>query len=212
VGKAAGNNDLLPDIVKCCGGPLLDFVVSLFSTVWSEKQVPVEWRDATLVPVLKRRDLSECDNWRGISLLDVMGKLFARIINDGLQVVVEDSVANSQCDFRAGRGCVDLSFCVGQLVKKTIEHHRKIFLLFFDLHKAKLRMILCHGKHFGVFCGNMVCLIVWLIWCIQSFHDGMAATVAVGGAEAPPFEVRNGLCQGCTIVPTCILSKLSTSL
>ena len=33
VGKAADNNGLLPDIVKCCGGPLLDFVVSLFSTV-----------------------------------------------------------------------------------------------------------------------------------------------------------------------------------
>ena len=29
VGKAAGNNGLLSDDVKCCGGPLLDFVVSL---------------------------------------------------------------------------------------------------------------------------------------------------------------------------------------
>ena len=62
--------------------------MSLFGTVWREKQVPLEWRDATLVPVPKRGDLSVCDNWRGISLLDVMGKLFARIINDRLQVVV----------------------------------------------------------------------------------------------------------------------------
>ena len=48
MGKAAGSNGLLPDIVKCCGGPLLDFIV-LFGTVWKEKQVPAEWRDATLV-------------------------------------------------------------------------------------------------------------------------------------------------------------------
>ena len=35
--------------------------------------MPSEWRDALLVPVPKTGDLS-CDNWQGISLLDVMGK------------------------------------------------------------------------------------------------------------------------------------------
>ena len=84
VGKAASNNGLLPDIVKCCGGPLLDFIVLLFRTVWREREraVPAEWHDAILLPVPKNGDLSVCDNWRGISLLDVMGKLFAQIIND----------------------------------------------------------------------------------------------------------------------------------
>ena len=33
-------------------------------------------------------DLSCCDNWRSISLLDVMGKVFARVLNDRLQLVV----------------------------------------------------------------------------------------------------------------------------
>ena len=134
--KEAGSNGLLLDIVKCCGGPLLDFVVSMFGAVWREKQVPAGWRDALLVPVPKKGDLSVCDNWRGISLLDMMGKLFARVLNDRLQAVVEDSVADSQCGFRAGRGCVDMVFSVRQLVEKTTEHHSKIFLLFVDLRKA----------------------------------------------------------------------------
>ena len=82
VGKAAGSNGLLPDIVKCCGDPLLDFIVSMFGAVWREKQVPAEWCDALLVPVPKKGDLSVRDNWSGISLLDVMGKLFARVLND----------------------------------------------------------------------------------------------------------------------------------
>ena len=122
--------------MKCCGGPLLDFIVSMFGAVWREKQVLAEWCDALLVPVLKKGVLSVCDNWRGISLLDVMGKLFARVLNDRLQAVVENSVADSQCGFRAGRGCVDMVFCVRQLVKNTIEHYSKIFLLFVDLCKA----------------------------------------------------------------------------
>ena len=78
-GKAAGSNGLLPDVLKCCGSPLLDVIVSLFGTVWREKRISVEWRDATLVPIPKKVDLSVCDNWRGSSLLVVMGKLFARM-------------------------------------------------------------------------------------------------------------------------------------
>ena len=53
--------------------------MSLFGTVWREKRISVEWRDATLVPIPKKVDLSVCDNWRGSSLLVVMGKLFARM-------------------------------------------------------------------------------------------------------------------------------------
>ena len=37
-----------------------------------EQQVPEEWRDALHVPIPKKGDLIHCDNWRGISLLDVM--------------------------------------------------------------------------------------------------------------------------------------------
>ena len=46
----------------------------------------VEWRNATVVPIPKKGNLHVCDNWRGISLLDVVGKLFARVLQDRLQV------------------------------------------------------------------------------------------------------------------------------
>ena len=65
-----------------------------------------------------------------------MGKLFARVLNDRLQLVVEEVVSDTQCGFRTGRGCVDMIFCVRQLVEKAIEHNTKIFLLFVDLRTA----------------------------------------------------------------------------
>ena len=39
-----------------------------------------DWRDALIVIFPKKGDLQFCDNWRGISLLVVVGKIFARII------------------------------------------------------------------------------------------------------------------------------------
>ena len=76
---AGGQNGILPEMVKYCGG-LLEYTVDLFSTVWREQKVPEEWRDALIIPIPKKGDLTLCDNWRGISLLDVIGKLFAKII------------------------------------------------------------------------------------------------------------------------------------
>ena len=145
MGRAGGLNGLLPDVLKCCGGPLLDYILTLFQTVWRERCVPTEWRDALLVPVPKKGDLSSCDNWRGISLLDVMGKLFARVLNNRLQLVVEEMISDSQCGFRAGRGCVDMIFCVRQLVEKAVEHNTNDLRKAYDsVPRAPLGM-LCRG-------------------------------------------------------------------
>lgn len=54
------------------------------------KQVPEEWRDAVLIPIPKKGDLTNCNKWRGTSLLDVTGKLFAKVIQRRLQKVVEE--------------------------------------------------------------------------------------------------------------------------
>ena len=91
-----------------------------------------------LVPVLKKGDVTVCDNWRRISLLDVVGKLLVKIIQKRLQRVMEEVVPDSQCGFRKGRGCTDMIFCVRQLVEKAREHNTKVFMLFVDLRKASL--------------------------------------------------------------------------
>ena len=58
--------------------------------------------------MLKKGDLSCCDNWRGVSILDVMSKLFSMELKNRLQLVVEETVSDSQCGFRPGRGCVNI--------------------------------------------------------------------------------------------------------
>ena len=62
------------------------------------------------------------DDWRGISLLDVVGKLFACIIQDCLQIIAEEVLPDSQCGFRKGRGCVDMIHVARQLIEKSVEH------------------------------------------------------------------------------------------
>ena len=96
--------------------------MKLFQQVWEEGSVPSEWKDALIVPIPKKGDLSLCDNWRGISLLDVGGKLFAKTILCRLQAVAEEVLLDSQCGFRQGRGCVYMIFGARQMIEKAIDH------------------------------------------------------------------------------------------
>ena len=79
-GKASGKTGILPELIKYGGAELWNRVLDLVKVVWEEEAVVRDWKDATIIPIPKKGNLQVCDNWRGISLLDVVGKLFARVI------------------------------------------------------------------------------------------------------------------------------------
>jgi len=59
--------------------------------------------------------------------------LYAKVLNNRQQLVAEETVSDSQCGFRATRGCVDMIFCVSQLVEKTTEHNAKVIFCYIVL-------------------------------------------------------------------------------
>ena len=61
-----------------------------------------------LIPVLKKGDLLFSDNWHGISLLEVLGKVFAKIFQRRMQV---DVVVDAQFGIRSCHVCADMVFC-----------------------------------------------------------------------------------------------------
>ncbi len=63
-------------------------------------------------------------------LLDVVGKVVARVLQDRLQKLAEDELPESQCGFRKNRSCADMIFTVRQLVEKSWEHKSKAFFPF----------------------------------------------------------------------------------
>ena len=58
-----------------------------------------------IVPLYKcKGERTECSNYRGISLLSVVGKIYARIL---VRKVTEGLIDDEQGDLRSGRECVD---------------------------------------------------------------------------------------------------------
>ncbi len=149
------------------------------------------------MPIPKKGDLSQCDNWRGIALLDVVGKVVARVIQTRLQTVAEDVLPESQCGFRRQRSCSDMIFSVRQQGEKAVEHRSKAFFVFVDLKKA----------YDSVPRDGMWPVLLRLgvppklVNIIMAFHTDMSASLRANGRLADPISVQNGLRQGCTMAP-----------
>lgn len=128
--------EITPEMILDGPSELREQLLKLFQKIWSEAAVVDDWKNAEIIPIPKKGALKVCDNWRGISLLDVVGKVFARIVQSRLQRTAEGLLPDSQCGFRPGRGCADMIFVARQLVEKTLEHNDSLFILFVDLRKA----------------------------------------------------------------------------
>ena len=76
-GKTGGSSHILPEVLKagCCTDELLTLLLDLVRTAWVEQRVPRDRSDAILIPIPKKGDLSICDNWRRLSLLEVVVKV-----------------------------------------------------------------------------------------------------------------------------------------
>ena len=106
----------------------------MFSSVSVSKK---ELRDATIITLFKNKgERSDCNNYRGLSLLSVIDKVFAKVILMRLQKLAERVYPESQCGFRAGRSTIDMVFSLRQLQEKSREQQMPPYIAFIDLKKA----------------------------------------------------------------------------
>ena len=80
--------------------------------------------ESSYIPVPKKGDLSSCNNWKGISLLNVVDKVAVKVVQRQLQDLAERVLPECECGFRKVHGCTDMVYTVRQLVEKLWEHHR----------------------------------------------------------------------------------------
>ena len=206
VAKAPGQDGIPPEIIKCDSSVLLEHLHGLLCQCWEEGAVPEDMRNANIITLYKNKgDRSDCNNYRGISLLSIVGKVFARVVLKKLQRLAERVYPESQCGFRAERSTIDM--ILRQLQEKSREKRMPLYLAFIDLTKA---FDLVSRDGLFIVLGKVGCPSK-LLCIIQSFHDGMKGTVQYDGSTSPPFDILSGVTQDCVLprhsfasfLPTC---------
>ena len=118
-------------------------------------------------------DRSDSNNYRGIALLSIVGKVYAGVVLEHLHQQAERSCLESQCVFRAERSTEDMIFSARQLREKYSEQQEPLYIAFIDLTKA-----------FDLVSRDRLSNILLKIGChpnlhsmILSLHDDMKGTI-----------------------------------
>ena len=89
-GKAPGKDRIPAEVLKCCKETLITELHEVLCLCWSEGEVPQDKWEANVVTLYKNKgDRSDCNSYRGISLLSIVGKVFARVVLKRLLVLAE---------------------------------------------------------------------------------------------------------------------------
>ncbi len=68
-------------MLKYGGEAVSDWIYVLCNLAYKERRVPQDWAKAAIVPVYKGKgDKTECNNYRGINLLNIPGKVYGKIL------------------------------------------------------------------------------------------------------------------------------------
>lgn len=191
-GKSPGHDNLDAELFKADPELAADILQPLFSAVWESEKVPEDWTKGVIVKIPKKGALSDCNNWRGITLLSVPSKILAKIIIGRMSEAVDNALRNEQAGFRKQRGCIDQIFALRNIIEQCTEWQRQLYVNFVDfekafdsIHRDSLWSIL---RHYGIPSK--------LVHLIRSFYDNFRCSV---GHSDTFFEVKTGVRQGCVM-------------
>jgi hypothetical protein len=67
--KFPGSDQIPTELIQAGGEMLLSAIHKLVTSIWNKEQLPDQWKESIIVPLHKKGDKTECNNYCGISLL-----------------------------------------------------------------------------------------------------------------------------------------------
>ena len=193
--KASGEDGLKAELFKALPEENSIILQKLFEKVWEEERVPKDWLKEIITKIPKKGDLKDCNNWRGVTLLNVVSKIFAKCLFTRIQELVEKILRKHQSGFRKGRACADQTFILRKIIEESLEFQRAVFINFVDFEKAfdsVYRSALWDiMREYGI--------PEKIIGMIRLLYDGFVCAVIQDSKLSPFFAVELGVKQGCLL-------------
>ena len=175
----------------------------VINQVFCTGTIPSQWESSALIPIPKKGDLSDPNNYRGISLMPTSLKVLTIIISDRLNTYAERNnlFSDAQAGFRRREECVTQAACLIEMLQRRKLNSETTFVTFIDFKKAY--DLVPHGalfaklEQFGV---RGRCL-----QFLQGLYASSTVEIRLGvGSMAiysDPCQLLRGLRQGCPSSP-----------
>lgn len=137
--KACGIDLVINEYLKNCPQNVIVLIVNLFNLVLNTGVVPTEWGEGLIQPIFKNKgSKNSANNYRGITFLCCLGKLFTSVLNDRATNFVEKRgiIGEEQAGFRAGYSTTDHIFVLNSLIQFYKARCERLYCAFIDYMKA----------------------------------------------------------------------------
>jgi len=134
--KAPGEDGIPAELIRACGHPLYAALADRYTEYLRADRVPAAWRTSRTVLLFKKGDREQLANYRPITLLPVLYKIYTRCILARIRRTLDEAQPVEQAGFRRTFSTTDHIFTVIRLLETHREYHRPLVLTFIDYEKA----------------------------------------------------------------------------
>jgi len=203
--RSPGPDAISNEMLTHLGNSAVNKLLEIFNLSWEEGKLPQIWREAIMIPILKKgKDPKQASSYRPISLTSCVVKTMERIVNERLRWHLETTnlLASEQAGFRQFRSTEDQATYLSQEIEEAFQEQKLVFAAWIDLQKAFDKVwtegLLVKLLRNGV-AGNM------FTW-IKSYLFNHRARVSLDSkTNSKKFLLRHGVPQGGVLSPTLFL-------
>ena len=142
LGKSGGPDGLVAGMIINTTNGISTIILPLFNKILTLWEYPENWSLSMLCPIHKSGSMSDPNNFRGVSLIDILNKILTDIIYNRIYKWAENNskLSESQAGFRKGYSTTDNIFTLMSLGQKHLSMKGgRFYCLFVDFYKASDR-------------------------------------------------------------------------
>ena len=201
--KATGPDGISPRLLKEAGIAIVPSLTKLINLSLSLSKVPRRWKLAHVIPLFKKGEKSDPNNYRPVSLLSCVSKILERVVFKHLYnfLLTHKILSPHQSGFQPGDSTINqLSFLYHEIAS-ALDNKKDVHIVFCDIKKAFDRVwhkgLIYKLKKIGI-CG------VLLKWFIDYLTDRYQRVV-IRGQKSEKGVIKAGVPQGSVLGPLLFL-------
>ena len=196
-GKAAGPDDITVELLEALGEIETMQLTQFLNDIYEKGHIPKDLTKSIFIALPKKPGAVECELHRTISLMSHITKVLLRILMNRARNKISPEISAEQCGFVAGKGTANAIYILRNVIERSLEVQKDVYLCFIDYAKAFDRVKHCKileileeldidGKDLKL---------------IRNIYWDQTAAVKIENEISAFQNIKRGVRQGCVFSP-----------
>ena len=195
--KSTGPDQIPPKLIKIARPQISNVLTGMINNALDEEIFPGSLKRAQVTPVFKKADNLSKENYRPVSILPCLSKIFERVIANRLNEYFEGIFHESLSAFRSGYSCQDTLLALVEKWKSTFRKNKCAGAILMDLSKAfdcmHHDLLTAKLDAYGITTNSLKLL--------KSYLTNRQQRVKIGNATSEWKDILKGVPQGSILGP-----------